>query len=111
MTQLHRLTLPFNFGSDSEPQIRPPAVAFVWGPFEFQGFITILTNEFLLFDEEGGVRRVQSSLKLQGRAMGAASDVDSLLDGDYTPGKQSASGNAGSKTSASRKDILASLLK
>jgi hypothetical protein len=110
---LHRLTLPVNFGkSKDEPKIRPPGVAFVWGAFEFQGFITSMTNEVLLFDEAGGARRVKCTLKFEGHAMSAAVKVDDLLDATYEAPKGKADkGKSKAKTQTSRKDVLATLLK
>ena len=109
---LHRLTLPVNFGKADEPQIRPPGVAFVWGAFEFQGFITSMTNEVLLFDEAGGASRVKCSLKFEGHAMSAAVKVDDLLDATYTAPKGVANkGKSKAKTTKSREDVLAKLLK
>ena len=110
--QLHRLTLPVNFGDDAKPQIRPPGVAFVWGAFEFHGFITSMSNEVVLFDKAGGARRVKCTLKFQGHAMSAAVKVDDLLDATYTaPTGNADSGKGDAKAKKSRTDVLASLLK
>lgn len=110
--QLHRLTLPVNFGDAAKPQIRPPGVAFVWGAFEFHGFITSMSNEVVLFDEAGGARRVKCTLKFQGHAMTAAVKVDDLLDATYTaPTATADGGKAQAKGEKSRTDVLADLLK
>ncbi len=109
--KLHNLTLPVNFGSAAEPQIRPPAVAFVWGKFEFQGFITSLSNEVLLFDEAGGARRVKSTLKFQGHALGRAATVDDLMDATYEAPVKAAGGGISAATKGDREGILADLLK
>ncbi|MFT5587723.1 MAG: hypothetical protein ACI9VR_005336 [Cognaticolwellia sp.] len=108
---LHNLTLPVNFGDAAKPQIRPPAVAFVWGKFEFQGFITSLSNEVLLFDEAGGARRVKSTLKFQGHAMGRAETIDDLMDATYTAPVETAGGGISAATAGDREGILADLLK
>lgn len=107
--QIHRLTMPVNFGSATEPLIRPPAVAFVWGQFQFQGVIGNLTSDFVLFDAEGGARRANITLQFMGRAMTAAKDIETLLAGYYeAPVKSSSLNTAASKD---RKDILNDLLK
>ncbi len=108
---LHNLTMPVNFGSADKPEIRPPAVSFVWGKFEFQGFITSLSNEVLLFDEAGGARRVKSTLKLQGHALGRAESIDDLMDAKYKAEVKTAGGGISAATKGDRKGILADLLK
>lgn len=110
VAKLHKLTMPVNFGSAAKPEIRPPAVAFVWGTFEFQGFITSLSNEVLLFDETGGARRVKSTLKLQGHAFKRATSVDELMDAKYTAAETAANAGIDTSSADNRSDILAKLL-
>ncbi len=73
-------------GYDDEVFARPPVCAFVWGDFEFMGFVENLDVDFLVFTPEGIPKRAMVTIEMKGRAMsGDLSSVDDFIDETYTP--------------------------
>lgn len=46
-------------------EIRPPRVAFIWGPFRFDGAIELLEEEWIRFDPDGTPVRAWLTLALR----------------------------------------------
>lgn len=82
--KLYRLTLPLEtVTGNAGGLMRPPVVAFVWGPFQFTGVIESLNFDLNLFDKDGLPRRAKADVKMTGRAMQKVDKVDTLFDPSY----------------------------
>jgi hypothetical protein len=81
VSKIYRLTLPVN---DANAVLRLPAVAFLWGGFQFYGIITSLKTDFLIFDSKGDPRRAKVSITMNGRAFHKPRKIDDVYNMPYT---------------------------
>ncbi len=109
--KLYRLTLPVEtVTGNAGGLMRPPVVAFVWGPFQFTGVVASLSFNLNLFDTDGLPRRATAQVTMKGRAMQEVKEVDTLFDPSYdaeVKGKFDASAVKKDK----RLDLLANIKK
>jgi hypothetical protein len=91
----YKLTMPLKITDGADDIIRPPVVAFLWEQFQFQGVVTGLDVELLMFDESGRATRATVNLSLLGKALAGASSAQEFFSLDYTaPTVDAASGSA-----------------
>jgi hypothetical protein len=78
----YELTMPLEISSNV---IRPPCVVFKWEEFKFQGVVSSLDVEILLFDDAGAAKRAMVTMSLLGRAFAEASSSDEFFSQTYSP--------------------------
>lgn len=91
----YKLTMPLKIMDGEDEIVRPPVVAFLWEQFQFQGVVTSMDVELLLFDENGRATRATVDLSLMGKALSGASSAQEFFSLDYdAPTVDAASGSA-----------------
>lgn len=83
VAKLYRLTLPIDSNARGKTEPLLPAVAFLWGGFQFYGVLTNLKIDFEVFDTKGDPRRAKVSVDMKGFAFRKPKKVADIYDMDF----------------------------